>query len=282
MGRRKKKGHGGGGGGHGSGGDRWLVSYADFITLLFAFFVVMYAVSKVDTEKMEQVVAGIRGAMDMEGSGGEKSPLFEGSQGQYMLGQDQPGNPGKEGAATVMDKKLLKLKEEMEKDMSASVGRESKNDAVEFDVTERGIRIRLTAGYFFDVGSAALRPEAIPIVDGIAQVLQSRAELIRVEGHTDAQGSVDNMANWKLSSDRALSIVRYMIKGAKIDPKRLFLAAFAHYRPVTTNDTPEGRALNRRIDLFLLNPKEGVADSVKDKAKLVNKKSKIVNIKKVK
>ena len=61
-----------------------------------------------------------------------------------------------------------------------------------------------------------------------------------------------------------------------------FLAAFAHYRPVTTNDTPEGRALNRRIDLFLLNPKEGVADSVKDKAKLINKKSKIVNIKKVK
>lgn len=268
MGRRKKKGHGGGGG-HGSGSDRWLVSYADFITLLFAFFVVMYAVSKVDTEKMEQVVAGIRGAMDMEGSGGEKSPLFEGSQGQYMLGQEAPGNPGREGAATVMDKKLLKLKEEMEKDMSASVGRESKQDSVQFDVTEQGIRIRLTAGYFFDVGSAVLRPEAIPIVDGIAQVLQPRAELIRVEGHTDAQKSADDLMNWKLSADRSLSIVRYMIKGARIAPERVFLAAFAQYRPVTTNDTPEGRALNRRIDLFLLNPKEGVADNVKKKAGLI-------------
>ena len=207
--------------------------------------------------------------------------MFDGARGKHMLGQDSPGNPGKEGAATVMDKKILKLKEEMEKDMSASVGRETKEDSVQFDVTEQGIRIRLTAGYFFDVGSAVLRPEAIPIVDGIAQVLQPRAELIRVEGHTDAQKSGDGLLNWKLSADRGLALVRYMIKGARIDPERLYLAAFAQYRPVTTNDTPEGRALNRRIDLFLLNPKEDVADKVNKKAGM-SKKAPLVNIKKVK
>ena len=231
--------------------ERWLVSYADFITLLFAFFVVMYAISEVDSQRLKQVVGAIRFATHFEGTGGiDRPPIFEGPRPPptVTLDHDVP-NPSRPDAARL---EIIRIKEEIVHKLGTMADGHPIADVVEVTVTEEGVRIRLMAAYFFDQGSAVLRPEAIPVVDTIARVIQEVPHQVRVEGHSDDQGGKDRLANWRLSSDRSLTIIRYLLEGFRIEPARLSMAAFAQYRPVATNRTVEGRAANRRIDMFII------------------------------
>ena len=240
--------------------ERWLVSYADFITLLFAFFVVMFATAQVDHKRLKQVVGSIRFAMHFKGTGGlDRPPLFEGPSTERIFAQNMTGNPGKMQATLSERLNLLRVKEELEKKLNSGdggkeeAGRRSEG-IVEVIVTESGIRIRMTEAYFFDSGSAVLRPDAMPVVDTIAEVLKPLQRHIRVEGHTDSEGAGAHgrFTNWKLSAERALSIIQYLMVGFSYPPERLSLAAYAHTRPLTSNESAEGRALNRRIDLFVM------------------------------
>ena len=233
--------------------ERWLVSYADFVTLLFAFFVVMYATSQVDTKKMQQVVASIRGAMNLDVAGLDSPPIFD-----YEIATHSP-NPPKGGfkaqAALESDApaKLVKLKAEIEKSLDNVPGQRPPEDVVRLDVVEEGIRIRLVATYFFDQGSANLRPTAIPVVDAIAEVIAPLPNNMRVEGHSDSARGGNWFSNWEISSKRSLTVVRYLVQAHTVDPIRLAATAFANNRPIAQSETKEGRALNRRIDLFILN-----------------------------
>ncbi len=240
--------------------ERWLVSYADFITLLFAFFVVMYAVSEVDAQRMKDVVGAIRFAMHFEGTGGVGEPMiFSGPQAnQIFVNQHKVKSGGGIPISQRLD--LIQIKEKLEERLNSGHMKDEATKSLQLAVTERGLRIRMLDAYFFDPGSSVLRPEAIPIIDSIAAIIKPLKHMIRVEGHSDSEGSGgrEEFINWEISTDRSLTIVRYLIEGYRIEPQRLSIGAYAHYRPVATNATEEGRALNRRIDMFVMTSGESV------------------------
>lgn len=247
--------------------ERWLVSYADFITLLFAFFVVLYSSSQVDKRKVGQLSLAIQVAFQKLGlfeSSNTKAPL---STSEPMPFQDvqsvenvvrtqdlrrfvQPSD----GPLTnvVLPGELRDIQGELEKALAPEIRRH----IVELKARHEGLVISLREVGFYESGSATLRRSSKDAVDRLAAVLRSRNETLRIEGHTD-NVPIHNAqfdSNWELSTTRATELVKVFILRYKFSPARLSAAGYAEYHPVDTNDTPEGRVHNRRVDIVVLNP----------------------------
>lgn len=231
--------------------ERWMVSYADFLTLLFAFFVVMYSVSKVDQKRMVDVVKAIKFAMHYKGTGGsDQMPIFEGpvTEGGCVssLGEDRPNKQDIEAVEAVrrrIEKKLKNLLLERPKSPSS----------VLLHVEGRKLMIRLSALHFFDPAQSALRPEVIPVLDAISTELARFRRVIRIEGHTDTQpaGRSRFRDNWDLSASRAAAVASYMEGAHHINGKFLMAAGRGSSEPIGDNNTAEGRELNRRVELVV-------------------------------
>jgi chemotaxis protein MotB len=241
--------------------ERWLVSYADFITLLFAFFVVLYSVSRVDNKRMSQVIHSIKFAMHFKGTGGvDKLPVFEGppSEGGCITNVgDAPRKKIEETHAIVEG-----LRRRIEKKLhNVLQSRPEATKTVVFQVEGRNLIIRLSAARFFDPSQAAIRPQMIPVLDAIAAELASLRRGIRVDGHTDDSpvGSSRYRDNWELSSSRAAAVVSYIQRAFKVDGKMLSSAGYGSSRPLYGNDTAQGREANRRVELAVeVGPNDGV------------------------
>jgi chemotaxis protein MotB len=233
--------------------ERWLVSYADFITLLFAFFVVMYATSTNNQEKQKSFQESVGKSLKLtvsggggDGSGGAASGELGGENAAEAIisleGFPARGGPGEteQYINRVVEKKLDK--EEREKIQ------EMRHDAV-------GVRIALTSSQFFLPGGVRLRRNSLKTLDKLAEILKETDRRIVIEGHTDNQPvgkGAPYESNWELSSLRATSIVRYLIKYHQIDPQRISAMAYADTRPLKSNDSEEGRSRNRRIEIYLV------------------------------
>jgi chemotaxis protein MotB len=247
--------------------ERWLVSYADFITLLFAFFVVLYASSQVDKRKVGRLALSIQVAFQELGvfeASNTKIPLSDSesipfSQVQVVenaektsdlehfvqpmkgiLSPNQPAAP------------MKALQSELEKALAPEIGKHT----VEVQARREGIIVSLREIGFYESGSANLRPSSKEAIDRLAAILRARTEALRIEGHSDNQ-PIHNArfdSNWELSTARAADLVKLFITHYHFDPTRLGAAGYAEYHPVSPNDTPEGRARNRRVDVVILNP----------------------------
>lgn len=243
--------------------ERWMVSWADFMTLLFALFTALYAISTVDAKKGAAVAAATRAAFKMDlipsdrppASGGpNKSPPAQAA----AKPSEQPANVEAEAGAA---KKAAmqqagddaQLQESLRK-LQSIVPTIPIKAGISLRVTKTSIVLTLKDKAFFRPGSAKLLPEVLPVVDRIAQVLVSSKMYIRVEGHTDDQPSSNKMyaSNWDLSAARAVSFVRYLAEEYAYPPEDLAVAGYASGHPVAGNDTEEGRAANRRVDIILL------------------------------
>jgi len=260
--------------------ERWLVSYADFITLLFAFFTTMYAISTVDAQKMGKMVTSMRASFDagifnsgstalallpgVEGSGRKprsndivenvnspkEGPLRDKARqslkelkANLMQPADQAGNPGKSLGA---------LKRQIE----TLVGAEALKGRVQTRLDARGLIVSLGEVGFFDSGSDVIKPEGLVLLDTIATSFVGLDNHIRVEGHTDNVpiNSGKFPSNWELSTARATNVVAHLITGFGLPPGRLSAAGYAEFRPIRPNDSSEGRARNRRVDIVILDP----------------------------
>ena len=235
--------------------DRWLVSYADFITLLFAFFVVLFATAKADQQKQMQMVEAIDAAFRSLG-------LFPDSTRRPTRNL----NPaeGKEPAAMpmniVMGEDVLapaKVKDDLEnlrRDLAQRLSNQVAQHTVSIQMGRDGLVISLREAGFFDSGSAAPWQETLPTLRQIAASLYRSPYDLRVEGHTDNipihTASFDS--NWELSSARAIRIARLFLDLHAISADRLSASGYAQFHPVASNATPEGRAANRRVDLVVL------------------------------
>ena len=126
---------------------------------------------------------------------------------------------------------------------------------VELEIQERGLIIRFAEQVFFDLGQAILKPEALEILDSLADRLRDLPNPLRVEGHTDDWPIRTSSfpSNWELSVHRATNVVRHLIEENGFDPEKLSVAGYSEYRPIRTNDTAENRAMNRRVDIVILN-----------------------------
>ena len=256
--------------------ERWLVSYADFITLLFAFFTTLYAISNVDAQKMGRMVMSMRASFDstMFPPGSDRIMLIEGVGGAASMSPKeasaQKGRDSRE--ATMQALKDMKSRFGTKGDMSKGdtgrtlgslkqnveslVGKPALGTTVRTRMDKRGLIITLGEGGFFDSGSDELKPEGRVLLDAIATGLAGTDNHIRVEGHTDNVPIRNSHfpSNWELSTSRATKIVAYLITGFGFPPNRMSAEGYSEYRPIATNDTDDGRARNRRIDIVVLNP----------------------------
>lgn len=221
--------------------DRWLVSYADFITLLFAFFVVMYSAAQLDKRRAAELATAIQTA--------------------FLQGGSLPPNPaGAAGASSVASSDATLGYPDGEEDLTSVATRVEHTLAPEIasgDVAVRssseGLIVSLREIGFFDSGSDKIKPGAAAAFARLAEVLQPTTNHIRIEGHTD-NVPIHNarfFSNWDLSSARATETVRLLIHDG-LGPERLAAAGYSEYHAVASNDTPDGRALNRRVDVVII------------------------------
>ncbi|HLW87040.1 MAG TPA: flagellar motor protein MotB [Terriglobales bacterium] len=253
MSRRKKQ--------HGHANhERWLVSYADFITLLFAFFVVLYASAVVDNKKIAQVSAAIQGGFQQLGafSGSTSLPNQAGAANQAPMILPEPAPPplpehdadGGAGSGSFGPPDVDKLKHELEQ----ALGEEIQKHEIEMRVTPEGLVVSLREVGFFNSGDATLLTGGQNTLTRIAKVLNSQGFHIRVEGHTDDRPIHNGRfkSNWELSTARATEVVSLLIEKHGFDPSQISAAGYSQYRPITSNDTDEGRQTNRRVDVVVV------------------------------
>lgn len=238
--------------------DRWLVSYADFITLLFAFFVVLYATSTQNEEKEKQFEDSIRAKFHMVavGFGGNSAPMMgAGPQGQVFdpleLIQRRRMNTDdlEEYVSKLLDKNLTPQEKQ---EAIAGVRR----DAI-------GVRITLAASTFFQPGSAKLKQPAVKVLNILSKILKSSNRQVIIEGHTDNTPVIGNQfeSNWELASIRATTVVRYLINVFQMDPSKLGAVSYADTRPLVPNTTEENRTKNRRIEIVIVNKNQTEDDA---------------------
>ena len=232
--------------------ERWLVSYADFITLLFAFFVVMYSVSRVDNKKLAQAAESVRWALHMSGTGGTGAlPIFDGppSEGGCKVA---PG--GSSGSPSEQKKAIEDLRRRIEKKVLPFVMNRAGPTAVSVAVEDgRRLVVRLAATEFFDAGRAALRPQVLPVLDAVAVELKDLDRPLRVEGHTDDSPVTGGrfQGNWDLSAGRAATVTSYLQEAHEVPPGHLAAVGLADTKPVSRERTAEARELNRRVELVV-------------------------------
>jgi chemotaxis protein MotB len=234
--------------GHGSD-ERWLVSYSDFITLLFVLFVVLYAISQVDVTKYKILAESMRAAFSTGGA--EKvvaSSISSGGGGSDPNSQPDPivipGMPQKKPQSEDVASELTT----MLKNMNMSSG-------VSVQTNIEGVLISLSESIIFYPGTANLYPQAYPVLDGIIDMLNSIENDLKIIGHTDDSQPSDPKYsnNFELSTGRALVVANYLIsKGVR--PNRISIAGKSEYEPIFANDTEEHRSMNSRAEIVIIYP----------------------------
>ena len=250
--------------------DRWLVSYADFITLLFAFFVVLYSSSQIDKRRVGSLALAIQVAFQELGvfdTSNTQIPLSDTeaipfSQVQAVENSERTGDLTRavqpmKGilTATPSSAPLKDVQTELEKVLAPEIQKR----VVDIKLHKEGLIVSLREMGFYESGSATMRPSAMGAIDRLAAVLSPRGEAIRIEGHTDNMPihTAHFPSNWELSTARATELGKLLIYQYHFEPLRLSAAGYAEFHPVADNDTADGRARNRRIDLVILNPAIG-------------------------
>jgi chemotaxis protein MotB len=235
--------------------DRWLVSYADFITLLFAFFVVLYATAEADQKKQAQFGQSIEEAFRALG-------IFPDAM-QHRTGANVASDAKETPAIPmniVMGEDILapaKVKQDLEqmgRELQQRLSNEVASHTVSIEMGRDGLVISLREAGFFASGSAAPKPETMQTLQRIGAALSRTRYDLRVEGHTD-NIPIHNPqfdSNWELSTARATNIARLLLQLNAVRADRLSAAGYAEFHPVAPNNLPDGRAKNRRVDLVVL------------------------------
>lgn len=235
MARRRSS--GGGGGGHDAAGMmRWLLTYADLITLLMVFFVVMYAMSKADVAKFNALRSSLASALNSDGS---------------SIFQEQGTQPVNQVIAKDGSTKETEEFQEMIRKIQATV---KDPKSVNFIVDERGLTIRYLDSTLFDLGQANLRPASFPLLDAVGGALKNSGKYIRIEGYTDDLpiNTPQFPSNWELSAARSIAVTRYLIDRHGLNPWYLASLGYGEYHPLYPNVSEENRSKNRRVDIVIL------------------------------
>jgi chemotaxis protein MotB len=245
--------------------ERWLVSFADMMTLLFCLFMVLFAISSVNTSKFEALQRALQDAFS--------GRILSGGEAVMETGNDKPPeDPGSEPplpamtplqamATSSIEESASKAAEKEEEDfkalkrrIDALVEREGLTGRVETTVRRRGLVVELlTDNVFFDSGQAVIKPGAVGLLSKLGAVLRGeRVHPIVIEGHTDSEpiSTSQYPSNWELSGARASAVVRTFISDG-VERGRISGALYGAEKPTASNATPEGRSRNRRVDVIL-------------------------------
>jgi chemotaxis protein MotB len=246
--KHKKKASSGGGGGHDGGGSmRWLLTYADLITLLVAFFVMLYSLSILDLKNFQAVA----GALRMNFGGVDKT-MPEGGKGVLIPGPAEGEKMPLISAPVVV--KSRKNAGHEDEELRRYLREKGLSEHVQVIKNERGIVVRIAAdGLLFDKGSAKVKYQAYSVLWKVAEMISDLKNDVRVEGHTcDIPTESERFpSNWELSSMRAAAVVRKLIESG-VSPWRLSAAGYGDTRPIAFSNDEKARAANRRVDIVIL------------------------------
>jgi chemotaxis protein MotB len=211
---------------------RWLLTYSDMITLLLGLFVILYGMSKIDTEKYEQVVVAMGG----------------------IFGRDGGIMEGKRPSAGDGLSPLQRERNNIQKEIQHAIGGMASKGLVSLSQNERGVTVHLTEELLFNSGSADLKQTSLNVLDSLAAVLKTLPNDVRIEGHTDnIPIHTDKFpSNWHLSVIRAVNTSAYMMNKHGLRPEQLSVAGYAEFRPLAPNTTESNRSQNRRVDIVIV------------------------------
>lgn len=213
---------------------RWLLTYADMITLMLALFIILFSMSSINRSKVQQFAKLVTQGFENVWTTNQPAAGGLGTQ-SYRASSDVP--------AILQELQQYILAHKLQNQMQVRLDR-------------RGLVITLLSdSSYYDSGSADLRPQTEQILDAVYQFLKSNQNLIRVEGNTDNVPihTSSYPTNWELSTARAVNVVRYLVERDGLDPTRVSAAGYGEFRPRRPNDTPADRQANRRVDIVLLN-----------------------------
>lgn len=234
--------------------ERWMVSYADFVTLLFAFFVVMYATARIDETAPQRVSESVREALKEDSFRAMVATLME----------EKIRNPGafsidpakkKKSTASKADAVLLEQFLPSMDFLSRELADEVKQEKVQIRLTRRGLVISLRQAAFFPSGQDVIAPETYSAIGKVAETIAKLPNHVRLEGHTDSIPIHNGRfrSNWHLSTARAISMLDLLTNEFKVPGTKFTVAGYADTIPVDKNESEDGRRKNRRVDIVVLN-----------------------------
>jgi len=229
--------------------ERWLLTYADLITLLLGLFVILYSMSKMDAERFREFSSALQGVF----AGG--TGVMQGGAGMAPLEMALP---------SAGEKTEQKEMEELAEQVQQTLEQVGLYPAPQTSLEERGLVIRFAGNVLFDSGKAELRPEARRALVALEPLLARAGRPLRVEGHTDNVPINTPLfpSNWELSATRAATVTRFLVEQG-IDPTNISALGYGEYRPIAPNDTDANRQLNRRVDIAVLSAHGDEAESPK-------------------
>lgn len=241
--------------------ERWLVSYADFITLLFAFFTVMYALSSTDKEKYKSAVESIQNSFTHAGSiFPQKGAPFTPFDKPAAMGSKSPTSPTNENQMSKDQEALIRrMAEQIRGVFERATGVSAQEEDVEVLKTPMGFKIRLGEAMLFAPRSAKLKRNQVPFLMELGKRLATLDLPIQVEGHSDSgellnRGTLNEKEAWDLSSQRSYNIVRFLIDGTLFPRSKISMGVFGNTLPIAEENTPEARAKNRRVEISVATP----------------------------
>lgn len=239
--------------------ERWLVSYADFITLLFAFFVVMFATSQTDKGKAQQVSESVKKALEEGQVASAIAGILGGSPDDKGKGSAQMKGPGgvDRAAPTSEEPRVgrhLELVPAMDF-LNRELAAELKSGKMQISMQARGLVVSFQQAAFFPSGTDEVALDTMGIIEKVAAVITQLPNPVRLEGHTDAVPIHNGRfkSNWELSAARSIAIMELLAGRFAVPGRRISIAGYAENVPVASNDTDQGRARNRRVDIVILN-----------------------------
>jgi len=250
--------------------ERWLITYADMITLLMVLFIVLFSIGQVDLAKFEALKHSLNNSL---GGPAKPNPVVPGGSGVLTAGTQIDGAiPGASGSAgapvssseasvALVQQKAAAAKEQAalqgaEQAIKQALAGKGLSDAVTFRQELRGLVVTVVSdNVLYPVGSAVLEPQGREVLDALGPALANLPNDISVEGHTDNQPIIPGglyASNWELSTARATAVVRYLIDVHRLNPGRMSATGFADTRPLVPNTSAANQALNRRVEIVVL------------------------------
>ncbi len=242
MGKKKEEEQGG-------GAPEWMVTFSDAMTLLMVFFILLFSMSTID-EKKEQALTS---AFNNVFNGGGNNPIMgEGVGDDVLMNSGEDTQSAQQSQEEEQQASLLQT-------LNGIIEQKGLQDYISVEKVERGVSVILVDSLLFQSGRADLKAESKGVLLDIAAVLNEIDNQIIIEGHTDNLPIHTYMfaSNWELSTARAVVVTRFLVESAGVDPTRISAQGYGEFRPITSNDTAEGKAKNRRVNILILNKSEG-------------------------
>ncbi len=253
------------------GAPAWQSTFADLMNLLLCFFVLLFAMSSIDEDKQEQIIASFNNMFSVFDGGataiGDGMLISNGVSQLNELDQYINSTGKMDEAGEIVDDNLANAQEQIEaaqmeeseqlaEKIEEAVDEKDMGSEIDIEFTAQYVQLTLKGGILFDSGSVELKPEALPVLDQVGAILERYAQgTIEIEGHTDnvPMSGAKYSNNDELSSGRALSVFDYLLSITNLDPANVKHAGRGEYVPIADNSTPEGRSRNRRVEIKIYN-----------------------------